>query len=337
MRELFVRQRHGRFLGQRYCATIFAGCLILSLGTVAGCTTRIDSVAETAAAPSTLASPTPIAGSLPAAPEQQVWPDQTTTEQPPVIVGVNENVQRAIRNATDVVGIETTYLMVVAARESSFDPRKRARRTTATGLYQFTADTWLRAIRAFGERHGLAEYARQIVVDQRGAPSMRNAAARTRLLRLRADPKLSALMAAELARDNEMRLEHILGRPVTPAEIYIAHLLGVTQAARVIETARSAPQTPGVRLAPAAAQANPDLFKPLGRVASANSIVSKIKVHYQRQELRFAQHVGMNGDARSSPNTSMATSPSGWRTSDVGASFASAPASAASQITARDG
>jgi hypothetical protein len=204
--------------------------------------------------------------------------------------------------------------MIVAARESNFDPRKRAHRTSATGLYQFTTKTWLRSVRVFGERHGFGEYARQIVVDQNGAVSMRNSAARAKLLQLRADPQVSALMAAELARDNETRLIHLLGRPVTPAEIYMAHLLGVNEAARVIEIARSAPLTPSARLLPAAARANPDLFKPHGHVASAKTLVSKIAVHYQRQELRFVQQIRTN-EAHTPADTSLVPS---WPSGDAG-------------------
>jgi hypothetical protein len=303
MPELFVWQRHRRLSKERCRAMIFVGCLGLALNGLAGCTERLDS-AEVPVAPSTPLSPTPAADFPPATAEPQALPDQAA-EEPQLIVGVNEEVQRAIRNATREVGIGTTYLMVVAARESSFDFRKRAHRTSATGLYQFTVDTWLRSVRAFGEGHGLEAYAKQIVVDRHGAISMRDYAARTRLLRLRSDPQLSALMAAELARDNAARLAHILGRPVTPAELYIAHLLGVTQAARVIEAARSAPHTPGVRLLPAAARANPELFKPRGRVASADAIVAKIKVHYQREERRFVPFIGTNVAAYSPDNTSM--------------------------------
>ena len=294
MPELSARQRRQPHL------CMLAGCLGILLTSIAACTSHTERVGLTTL-PSTSLLPAPIVvESLRATPDR---PDQNVSNElspsePKVIDGVDENVQRAISKATRAVGIETSYLIVVAARESSFDPRKRAQRTSAMGLYQFTADTWLRSVRAFGDRHGLGIYASQIVVDRHGAISMRNAAARTKLLRLRADPEISALMAAELARDNEIRLEQILGRPVTPPEIYFAHLLGVTQGARLIEAARSAPRTSGERLFPAAARANPDLFKPHGRVASAHAIVKQVQIHYQRQELRFAGYVSTSGSLR---------------------------------------
>ena len=297
MSELFVRRLCRPPFTQRFYGFVFASCLGLSLAAVSGCTTRIDDMAMPVAptAPTSLSEIAVVA----LAPLEQTDAQPQPTQDAQAIIGVDRNIQRAIRDATDAVGTDSTYLMVVAARESSFDPRKRAHRTSATGLYQFTAKTWLRSVRAFGERHGLGEYAKQIVVDERGAVSMRNGPARAKLLRLRADPRFSALMAAELARDNEQRLTHRLGRPVAPAEIYMAHLLGVNEAARVIEKARSAPQTPGARLLPAAARSNPDLFSPHGHVTSAKALVSKIAGHYQRQELRFVQQI--DSTSRRSP------------------------------------
>ncbi len=197
-------------------------------------------------------------------------------------VGMRENVWRAIAHATDVVGVDAAYMTAVAARESGFDPVVRAEGTTATGLYQFTEDTWLRALKIFGVRHGLTELAQQITIDEYGGVSVR-AGARAKLLQLRNDPKLSALMAAELARDNKARLERLLGRDVSPAETYLAHFLGVGQAARIIAAAHSKPHVSGARLLPAAARSNPAVFAPAGHAASAGAIVGKIEAYFSRE------------------------------------------------------
>ena len=196
--------------------------------------------------------------------------------------GMRENVWRAIANATEVVGVDATYMTAVAARESSFDPTVHAEGSSAAGLYQFTEDTWLRALKAFGVRHGLDELARQITIDEYGDISVRHGA-RAKLLQLRNDPKLSALMAAELARDNKARLERLLGRDVTPAETYLAHFLGVGQAARIIGAAHSKPHVSGARLLPAAARSNPAVFAPAGHAASAAAIVGKIEAYFSHE------------------------------------------------------
>ena len=266
----------------RHRQIILAGALISSLAGTAVSTPGIDR----AAPPAPPSAPAPSA--VPANENREGVQPRTDKRVFLATLDIQEDVRRAIQHATRVVGVEGEYLTAVAARESSFDPSRHARQTTAAGLYQFTADTWLRVVKGFGEKHGLGEYARQIVVGEDGAVSLPDRVARAQLLELRHDPRLSALMAAELALDNKARLERVLGRPVTPAETYIAHLLGVAQAARVIDAAYSAPHTPGARLLPTAARTNPGVFRPAGHVASAGSIVGKIETYFERRSPHFA-------------------------------------------------
>ncbi|HKW53361.1 MAG TPA: transglycosylase SLT domain-containing protein, partial [Stellaceae bacterium] len=228
-------------------------------------------------------SSAPVAVAAPMAPpaHEQAAPVPVNQEYV-AATGMRENVWRAIANATEVVGVDATYMTAVAARESSFDPTVHAEGSSATGLYQFTEDTWLRALKIFGVRHGLTELAQQITIDEYGDVSVRHGA-RAKLLQLRNDPTLSALMAAELARDNKARLERLLGRDVSPAETYLAHFLGVGQAARIIDAAHSKPHVSGARLLPAAARSNPGVFAPAGHAASAAAIVGKIEAYFSRE------------------------------------------------------
>jgi hypothetical protein len=203
----------------------------------------------------------------------------------PMPAAVPEEARRAIHHAAELVGVDRLYLFAVAARESSFDAEAYARRTSAAGLYQFTEDTWLRVVKVFGARHGLGAYAGAIAVGDDGAVSMPRGALRARLMRLRYDPGLAALMAAELARDNRQRLERVLGRPVSPAETYVAHFLGLNQAARMIDAAASEPETVAARLLPAAAVSNPAVF---GR-ASAGAVMRAIDAYFRNEVPRFAR------------------------------------------------
>ena len=224
----------------------------------------------------------PIAAAVAVAPVREQAAPIPISQEAAAAVGMRENVWRAIANATEVVGVDATYMTAVAARESSFDPTVHAEGSSATGLYQFTEDTWLRALKIFGVRHGLTELAQQITIDEYGDVSVRHGA-RAKLLQLRNDPTLSALMAAELARDNKARLERLLGRDVSPAETYLAHFLGVGQAARIIDAAHSKPHVSGARLLPAAARSNPAVFAPAVHVASAAAIVGKIEAYFSRE------------------------------------------------------
>ncbi len=195
-----------------------------------------------------------------------------------------EDVRRAIAHAAETVGVDRLYLVAVAARESSFDTRAYAQRTSAAGLYQFTEDTWLRVVKVFGPRHGLGAYAAAIAAGEDGTVALPQGVLRRRLMRLRYDPGISALMAAELARDNRRRLERLLGRKVTPAETYIAHFLGLAPAARMIDAAASRPDMAAARLLPAAAESNPAMF----HGTSAAAVVHAIEAYFRDQVPRFA-------------------------------------------------
>jgi Transglycosylase SLT domain len=220
--------------------------------------------------------------------EEKGWRPQLAYDLPK-IVSVPKEVSRAIHGAARTVGVDAVYLTAVAARESGFDPSAHAAGSTAAGLYQFTANTWLRVVKVFGDKYGLAEYARQIAVAPDGQVSLPDAAARAALLQLRNDPYLSALMAAELGRDNKARLERMLGRTVTPAEIYITHFLGLSGGAQMIEAARSSPQTAGASLLPAAAGRNSGVFGSADHAAAAGDIVARIDAYFDSQMPRLAR------------------------------------------------
>ncbi len=45
-------------------------------------------------------------------------------------------------------------MMALADKESSFIPHNKAATSSAEGLFQFIAGTWLEAVRSFGAKHG---------------------------------------------------------------------------------------------------------------------------------------------------------------------------------------
>jgi Transglycosylase SLT domain len=205
----------------------------------------------------------------------------------PTELAASESVRRAIGNAAERVGVTRDYLVAVAALESSFDAAAKSPRTTAAGLYQFTEDTWLRAVKVFGPRHGLGAAAAQITADAQGRVAMPSGPARVALMQRRYDPAIATLLAAELARDNERRLARVLGRPVTPAETYIGHFLGLPQAARLITAAAETPHVAAARLMPAAAHSNPDVFGAPGERVAAGAIVGAIATYFRRDVPRL--------------------------------------------------
>jgi hypothetical protein len=83
---------------------------------------------------------------------------------------------------------------------------------------------------------------------------------RTQLLALRNDPRLSALMAGELANDNRAALQTVLGRDPDNAELYLAHFLGADGATRFLTGLGVNPDASAAALLPKAAAANRPIF-----------------------------------------------------------------------------
>ncbi|MFA5040532.1 MAG: transglycosylase SLT domain-containing protein, partial [Bdellovibrionales bacterium] len=108
---------------------------------------------------------------------------------------VSQHVLRAIHSAASKTGVDFTYLMQKASQESSFDPTAKATTSSATGLFQFTNQTWLHVVKEYGSQYGLGSYASQISQDSNGHLSVENGAAYQAILALRNSPQISAEMA----------------------------------------------------------------------------------------------------------------------------------------------
>ena len=92
-------------------------------------------------------------------------------------------VMTALRTASTKTGADFGYLVKTAQRESNFDPGAKASTSSATGLFQFTNETWLNVLDRYGAKHGVKT----------------DGLSREQLLDLRKDASLSATMAGELA------------------------------------------------------------------------------------------------------------------------------------------
>ena len=170
----------------------------------------------------------------------------------------------AVRQAGLATGADTALLLAVARRESGFDAAARNRRSSARGLMQFTDATWLEAVRDFGPRHGLAREAAALLSAGPG----RGGATRVmvvQVLRLRDDPRLAAVMAAERLESWRRPLEQAIGREMKPADLYFVHLLGPGGARRFLAELARAPARPAAAVVKRAAKANRGLFVQGGR------------------------------------------------------------------------
>ena len=179
-------------------------------------------------------------------------------------------VQGAIARAATRTGVDFDYLLAQARLESGLDPSAKAQTSSATGLYQFIDSTWLRTLDRHGAKHGM-DWA-----DAAIGPGGRvtDAATRNHLLSLRYDADTSSLMAAELTRENAEGLRTTLGREPQPAELYLAHFLGLGGAQQFLGALGSNPSQSAVALLPQAAHANKSIFFSGGTPRSVGEVMA---------------------------------------------------------------
>lgn len=191
--------------------------------------------------------------------------------------GSGSRVSTAIQLAAARTGVDFTYLLNQARVESSFNPNARARTSSATGLYQFVEQTWLATVERHGAEHGLGWAAAAIDRGRDGRYRVSDPAARRAILDLRRQPEAASAMAAEFAADNRAYLERRLGRSAEPVDLYLAHFLGASGAARFLEAHDANPNGAAATLLPAAARANRSVF--FGRDGSPRSF-AQIREHF---------------------------------------------------------
>lgn len=182
----------------------------------------------------------------------------------------DRDVRAAIARASQSTGVDFDYLLAQAKLESGLDPDAKARTSSATGLYQFIDSTWLRTMDRHGDKYGLGWATDRI--GPGGAVADRGT--RDQLLSLRYDADVSALMAAELARDNTTGLKGFLGREPEPAELYLAHFLGLGGAQKFLGAYRTDAGQSAAALMPKAAGANRPIFYDQGRERSVAEVMS---------------------------------------------------------------
>jgi len=173
---------------------------------------------------------------------------------------IDHAVLTGIKSASKSTGVDFGYLMAQAAQESSFQADARASTSSATGLYQFLDSTWLSMMRTHGAKYGFADMADRIQPDGRGGYAVSDPSQKQKILDLRKDPKVSAVIGAEFALSNKEQLEADLGHKVGSTELYLAHFLGAGGASRFLKGIERNAAQPAADLLPQAAEANRAVF-----------------------------------------------------------------------------
>jgi hypothetical protein len=173
---------------------------------------------------------------------------------------IRRHLVQTIVKAAQAVQTDPVLLMAVADKESSFITAVQAKTSSATGLYQFIERTWLGVVRDFGPKYGLAREAALITADANDKPVITDATERARVLDLRRDPYLSALMAGEMLKRDAATIAQRIGRDLTLGEVYLAHFLGPDDAGDFLDKVVNKPAVAAAALLPGPARANRSIF-----------------------------------------------------------------------------
>ncbi|WP_053080411.1 transglycosylase SLT domain-containing protein [Methylobacterium variabile] len=191
---------------------------------------------------------------------------------------IRRHLVQTIVRAAATVRTDPVLLMAVADKESSFLTEVQARTSSATGLYQFIERTWLQVMREFGAQHGYSREAGLIGEDNAVADS----AERARILDLRRDPSLSALLAGEMLKRDSARIAARIGRELTLGETYLAHFLGPDDAERFMAKVVEEPKAEAAALLPKPAKANrPIFYERVGRRKARSLTVAQVHEKFE--------------------------------------------------------
>ena len=170
-------------------------------------------------------------------------------------VRVRQDLVETILRAAQAAGADPVLLMAIADKESSFATGIAAATSSAVGLFQFVEATWFTVLRDHGTKHGLVREA-AIASSEDSIPARE----RLRILDLRKNPYIAALMAAEMLKKDTAEIRARLGRDLTSEEIYLAHFLGPGDAYKFLAKVDTEPRHVAAKLLPKPARANKPIF-----------------------------------------------------------------------------
>src|SRR4051794_40209332 len=76
------------------------------------------------------------------------------TDTPAGQAGVPRWLAETVIRAAEATGADPAYMLALADKESTFVHQAKAKTSSAVGLFQFLEGTWLRALNAYGAKHG---------------------------------------------------------------------------------------------------------------------------------------------------------------------------------------
>lgn len=174
-------------------------------------------------------------------PKSQAMPADPSVKVPDPKGGGYAGLKDTIEAAAKLVGVDPDTMVRMAAIESSFNPSAAASTSSASGLFQFTKDTWRAMIDKYGRQYG---YSSQTPTT---------------------DAKASSIMAAHMLKDAQKFVSSKIKRPFGPTEAYMTHFLGMGGAVQFLQAMETNPAAIAAQIMPKAAAANTSIFYDGGR------------------------------------------------------------------------
>lgn len=204
------------------------------------------------------------------------------------------NMKGVIEEASKATGVDVKKMATVAAIESGFNPNAKAEKSSATGLYQFTSDTW---------KGAMAKYGKGLGIDPNTPPT---------------DPRANALLGGMLMKENDAAIMKAKGS-VNATDSYMAHFLGAPQAKKFFALGDN--DIPAKSMPDSAESNRPIFYDKNGRARSKAEIYEMMN---NKVDKALGKHgVDLGGSAvaaaASNPNAGVDTSKGGiMRVSDQG-------------------
>ncbi len=139
----------------------------------------------------------------------------------------------------------------IAFAESSGNADARAATSSASGLFQFTDDTWRRLVTRYGKETGIS-------------------------IEMKNDPRAQRIMAGLLTQEHARALRSALGRKPTDGELYVAHFAGLPNAKLLLQ-ARGSAKTVDDLLPYEVLQANRGIFYTAGKARSVDDVLHTLE------------------------------------------------------------
>lgn len=177
---------------------------------------------------------------------------------------VPHNVLKELVRAAKDADFPTDYLFGIVEKESSFNCHAEPPSGSARGCMQVIDQTWLRLVKEYGMRFGLAEEAAlvELAYNKRKQPVYRvndkNEA--QRILDLRYDVYYAAVLAVTDLKSAKNKIEKNLAAKFDDDNLYLPHFMGEDRAEVALAAYDKRPNATASKIFQREARANPGMF-----------------------------------------------------------------------------